>query len=102
MSRLAGFVYAVGPDGSGQWFGPDTEWPDWVAGVVTNPKAWVDGQVPEVETGQGGPPPRSGRGSGLDEWKAYAELIGVTVDSEASRDDVIAAVDAASTNGAGE
>lgn len=41
-------------------------------------------------------PPRSGPGSGRDVWVSYAyDRFGVTVGSDATRDEVIAAVDAA-------
>ncbi len=39
-------------------------------------------------------PPRSGRGSGLEAWKAHAEKLGIQVSDSADRDDVMAAVDA--------
>lgn len=39
------------------------------------------------------PPARSGPGSGVDAWRAYAEQIGLEVADDASRDDIIAAVD---------
>jgi hypothetical protein len=39
-------------------------------------------------------PPRSGKGSGLDAWRAYARQLGVEPRADADRDDVIAAVDA--------
>ena len=42
-----------------------------------------------------GPPPRTGRGSGKDAWVAYAAANDVTVADDASRDDIIAALDAA-------
>lgn len=41
------------------------------------------------------PPPRSGRGSGLDAWQAYANLAGVTYTANDKRDDIIAACVAA-------
>lgn len=41
----------------------------------------------------GGVPPRGGAGSGKDAWSAYAASKGVDVDAEASRDDIIAALD---------
>lgn len=40
-------------------------------------------------------PPQSGRGSSRDSWAAYAGSLGVDVDAESSRDDIIAAIDAA-------
>lgn len=38
-------------------------------------------------------PPRAGRGSGLEAWKAYAESLGIEVPDDAQRDDVIDLVD---------
>lgn len=40
-------------------------------------------------------PPRAGRGSSRDAWVTYAGSVGVSVTEDMSRDDVIAAVDAA-------
>ncbi len=37
------------------------------------------------------PPPRAGRGSGLEAWQAWADLAGVTYPDGASRADIIAA-----------
>ena len=36
-------------------------------------------------------PPRAGRGSGFDAWKAFADLVGVTYPADAGRNDIIAA-----------
>lgn len=41
---------------------------------------------------QDGPPPKSGRGSGRDEWSAYARSIGIDVPDGASRAEIIEAV----------
>jgi len=41
------------------------------------------------------PPPKTGKGSGPEAWRAYAEKVDVEVPADASREDVIAAVDAA-------
>lgn len=41
------------------------------------------------------PPPRRGAGSGKEEWAQYAEAQGVEVPEDASRDEIIAAVDEA-------
>lgn len=38
-------------------------------------------------------PPRAGKGSGRNEWAAYAASLGIAVDPDATRDDIIAAVD---------
>jgi hypothetical protein len=40
-------------------------------------------------------PPRSGRGSGVEAWRAFASFCGVTVPADADRNDIIAACDAA-------
>lgn len=40
-------------------------------------------------------PPRSGRGSGLEAWRTFAEQHGVGTDSDMSREDIIAACEAA-------
>lgn len=40
-------------------------------------------------------PPRGGTGSGVDVWREYATRIGVEFDEDASRDDIVAAVDLA-------
>jgi hypothetical protein len=41
------------------------------------------------------PPPRAGRGSSETAWRAYAELVGVSVPDGAGRDDIIAACEQA-------
>jgi len=38
-------------------------------------------------------PPRAGKGSGRDEWAAYAESVGVEVTDDMTRDEIIAAVE---------
>lgn len=38
-------------------------------------------------------PPRSGAGSNKDAWATYADSIGATYSDDATRDDIIAAVD---------
>lgn len=42
-----------------------------------------------------GPPPKSGPGSGAPRWREYAARRGVEVPADASREDVIAALDEA-------
>lgn len=41
------------------------------------------------------PPPKNGAGSGTQAWADYAELLGVDVPDDASRDEIQAAVEAA-------
>ena len=40
-------------------------------------------------------PTRSGAGSGREAWVAYAEQSGVTFEDDATRDEIVAALDAA-------
>lgn len=86
----------------GTWYGPDDTVPAGVAKRITNPNAWSDGgQTDEPVTPEptvadpNQEPPRSGKGSGLEAWKAHAVARGFEVPDGASRDDIIAAVDAA-------
>ena len=51
----------------------------------------VGGSAPVREPD--GPPPKAGPGSGRDAWVAYAQRAGLEVDEDASRDDVIDAVE---------
>lgn len=39
-------------------------------------------------------PPRSGRGSGVDAWREFATAVGLELDGDATRDEIIAAWDA--------
>jgi hypothetical protein len=41
-----------------------------------------------------GPPPKGGHGSGTEEWLAYATANGVTVDLDATREEIIEALEA--------
>lgn len=50
-------------------------------------------EVAPVNEPVGDEPPRAGRGSGLEAWVSYAESLGLEVDEDASRDDVISLVD---------
>lgn len=47
------------------------------------------------DEGQDEPPPKGGAGSGAPAWRAYAARKGVTVPADASREDVVAALDEA-------
>jgi len=86
----------------GVWYGPDSDVPDDVASRITNPKAWADAAAdpvtdePDPAPGDDGeasaPPPKGGPGSGRDAWVEYAESLGVVVDEDATRDEIIDAV----------
>lgn len=100
MSELKYSVYVDDPNevGKSVLFVPGDQVPDWAVPLITNPNCWVDGELPkakDTETAADGAPPRAGKGSGRSEWAAYAESVGVVVDEDATRDEIIAAVDAA-------
>ncbi|WP_329151223.1 hypothetical protein OIU91_28385 [Streptomyces sp. NBC_01456] len=82
---------------------PGDDVPAWAVRQITNPKAWVEvvdtvdvAQAP-TPPGAGGveAPPRSGKGSGVEAWRSFADRKGVDVDQDATREDVIAACEAA-------
>ena len=103
MARLRTFVHV-----GGRAYGPGVDVPADVAAKITNPKAW-DGDPPTPSQdhrgggeGSGGSssegsvePPRSGAGSTKAAWAEHAAARGVAVPDSASREDIIAAVDAA-------
>lgn len=91
--KLAAYVHVAG-----QRFAPGDEPPAEVANLITNPQAWeADNDQPQdgAGAGIGNPPPTAGAGSGKAAWRDYADANGVTVDDDASRDDVIEACRAA-------
>lgn len=94
--RLRTFVHV-----DGVAYGPDSDVPASVAARI-GAHAWVGGAVAESAAAavQNGPtglvePPRSGAGASKAAWSEYAAARGVPVEDGASRDDIIAAVDAA-------
>ncbi len=70
--------------------------PPAIAERITNPRAWngaASAAAPAQEPDDS-PPPRAGKGSGRDEWAAYAARRGVNdLANDASRDDIIAALE---------
>jgi hypothetical protein len=99
--RLRTHVHVRDEHGRSVVLAPGDDVPDWAAAAIRNPRAWQGGAAPSVETptetNDTSAPPRSGAGSGKAEWAAYASTLGVTYPDGASRDDIIAAVDAAHT-----
>lgn len=77
--------------------------PEWAVPLITNPDAWADSSGSEAEPGSepvdtpdggvDGPPPRTGQGSSRAAWAEYAESVGVDIDDDMSRDDIIDAID---------
>lgn len=79
-------------------FGPADELPDWAARKITNPNVW-DGNAPQFEDvdelneDDENEPSRSGRGSGLPVWQAYAKSLNIEFPADADRNAIIALVD---------
>jgi len=106
MAKLNTFVHVVSTaeDGSQQsgTFGPADDLPAWAAKAITNPDVW-EGDPPAAEPATPAAdasadlvePPRTGKGSGVEAWRKYAEELGwfESIPAEAGRDDIIAAVD---------
>ena len=63
------------------------------AAEVVGDGSWWSGPAVGASAPSVSEPPRTGRGSGLAAWSAYAASLGVEVPEGASRDDVIAAVE---------
>ncbi|MFI6819726.1 hypothetical protein ACIBJE_02090 [Micromonospora sp. NPDC050187] len=90
------------PTGRTEVFGPNDDLPDWAVRSINNPNVWADSQDaaqadanPGGSGGQDGPPPKGGAGSGAPAWREYAARNGVEVPADASREDIIAALDEA-------
>lgn len=106
--QLVAHVHVRDLAGRAVAFGPGDGVPTWARKQISNPKAWGEGEPaepaptsPPTSAGDGEgegsleAPPRSGKGSGVEAWRAFAERKGVDVDQDASREDVIAACEAA-------
>jgi hypothetical protein len=95
--RLAVHTHVIDKQGRTVHLAPGDEVPAWARGQLTNPKLWADEDHDEGGGGTppGGVPSRSGPGSGKDAWAAFADGQGVEVGPAASRDDIIAACEAA-------
>jgi len=112
MAQLIAYVHISDDEGVRHVFAPGDELPDWAVERITNPKAWADGVPPSAPAGPSGGsgeipsagpvtapptagvPPRSGAGSGLADWAAYA--AGRGVDSTGlTRNQLIERLDAA-------
>jgi hypothetical protein len=94
--RLIAYVHV-----DGVAYGPGDTVPPRVAKRIGD-HAWTDadqdgaGEAPVSDPGGDvEAPPRSGRGSGIEAWQAFAEKHGVGTDSDMTRDDIIAAAEAA-------
>lgn len=96
MPRLASYVHATAPNGEIVILAPGEDVPEWAVAAIRNPKAWEGGEAPEIADSkpESEEPPRSGRGSGEDVWREYANGLDIEVPEGASRDDIVALVDA--------
>lgn len=104
MSKtLATAVHITDESGIVHSFLPGTKPPKWAREKITNPKAWAEESSDETveepaeqpdagEEPSGSIPPKSGRGSSAEAWRAYAESNDFDVDDDVSRDDIIAAL----------
>jgi hypothetical protein len=105
--RLAVYVTVAGRPGDSAGFatfGPDDEVPAWAAEQMgehvwekssdAEAKAKADAEA-KAKADAEAIPAKAGAGSSKDAWAAYAAAHDVTVDENASRDDIIAACEAA-------
>ncbi|MFG2458152.1 hypothetical protein ACGFWE_13925 [Streptomyces sp. NPDC048523] len=103
--QLVAHVHVRDLGGRSVAFGPGEDVPGWARKQIANPKAWgdvepADSSQAEVTSpaGTGGDleaPPRAGKGSGVEAWRDFAARKGVDVDQDASREQIIAACEAA-------
>lgn len=109
--RLAATVVLPDPTtGTPVVFEAGSEPAAWAADLITNPKAWdtaqpvshADGDDAAADEAPATPtdamPPKSGKGSGVEAWRAYADAHGVTLPEDATKKNIIAAVESAAVN----
>lgn len=84
--QLAYAVVVNGPDGDPVTITPEQKVPDWAVDQIGD-HAYVD----DDDEGSG-PPPQSGKGSGVEAWRKYAESLGFEAPDEATRDDIVRAL----------
>lgn len=78
---------------AGRSFPAGTERSGEAAELVGDGPWWSGPAAGVVTSAQDAEPPRSGKGSGVEAWREYAELKGLALTEDASRDDIIALVD---------
>lgn len=92
--RLAGTVAVYNPSTfTTEVFREGDTVPAWAEPRITNPALWV-GDESTGGQGEAEEPPRAGKGSGREAWVTYAETVGIEHDEDATRDEIIAAIDA--------
>ncbi|UWD83653.1 hypothetical protein NY057_05255 [Curtobacterium flaccumfaciens] len=94
MVSLVSHVHVRDEHGKSHVFGPKSEVPEWAQRLITNPVAW-DGEAPSFEDDEidEDEPARSGRGSSLPVWQAYAKSLEIEFPDDADRNAIIALVD---------
>ncbi|MDN4616414.1 hypothetical protein P5G50_18355 [Leifsonia sp. F6_8S_P_1B] len=105
MAELKSTVHVYDEHGVPQIFGPGDTVPAWAQKLITNPNAWAGESRPikaapaadkpaEVKP-PSEVPPKSGPRATVDAWLSYAAAHQVAVEDDATRKDIIAALDAA-------
>ena len=94
VAKGAFFAAGILREGEAARVIPDGPWWSGPAAAEVTPVGAVEASGSVVE-GQGPTePPRAGEGSGTGAWREYATALGLKVADDASRADIIAAVDA--------
>lgn len=104
--RLAANIAVRNPrTGEVETFTAGSTVPSWAAERITNPDAWasdgpdvgaVPAPTPDSDTDPEGVPdrpPLAGKGSSRASWAAYARSLGIQIDDDMGRDDIVDAVD---------
>ncbi len=93
MAELTGTVHVYDEDGVVQVFGPGDTVPPWAAKKIKNPKLWGGEQVPTAPQERKIPPKTGPKGT-VEAWRSYAADHGLTIPDDASRKDIIGALEA--------
>lgn len=91
MKKLVSHVHVYDKDQNPVVFGPDDDVPAWAAKQM-GPHCFADEGGEPSDREVGSVPPKAGAGSSKDAWAAYASEQGVDVEADASRDQIIQAV----------
>ena len=76
MAGLVKHVALFDAKGKLAEFGPGDDIPEWARKKITNPAVWDEDYEPDSDDDEG-PPPKSGKGSGIRAWRVYAMAHGV-------------------------
>lgn len=118
MARRLNTYVHVHVDGETRVYGPGDKVPGAVAKLITAPDVWEEGEAdeplgssapaaPVTPTAPSAPaaaapapapatepgiPPKKGKGSGVEAWRAYADAKGFDIDADVKREDIIHAL----------